>query len=182
MVKANQDLAEGFTAWVEEDDLGHTAVYNTDEKDTLFIATKTIINRKPVAQSIRGTYKIDGHEISVTVDQEGDMDILNCRVFLNGSLMASRSNPFSWVQQQSEAFLRSKVEGAGEDASRLDTTITDERSPYPFVAKMLRDFSKSEPDKDMIQKMNGKMASRSTVRWNKDYQLDKHPLFSKAIE
>lgn len=96
---------------------------------------------------------------------------MTCRVYLNGSLVASRTSPFDWANQQADAFVRKMVEGNEGDASRLDQTITDERLPYPFAIKMLQDFATATPDQQRISSMAEKMKGSGTVVMNKDYLM-----------
>ncbi|MBI5620568.1 hypothetical protein HY949_02200 [Candidatus Gottesmanbacteria bacterium] len=87
----------------------------------------------PARTSLNGVYPMSGHEVSISVDHEADDPLVTCSVFLDQRLVASRTSANDSSGLQAEAFLRSLVTGSGEDPSRLDATITPERSPYPFA-------------------------------------------------
>lgn len=72
-------------------------------------------------------------------------------------------SPFDEVGLQVASTLRSLVVGRNEDPYRLDVTITDKRSPYPFAKKMLEDFLKSSPDETTTEAMIKKMQSEETI-------------------
>jgi hypothetical protein len=167
--KAGQDLLDGFTAWVKENDLGSTVVYETDARGTRFVVNKMLIDGQVVRSQISGEYATDNNKVNVSVDQETGSPFVTCRVYLNGSLLANRTSPFDVAGQQADAFTRNLVEANEGDASRLDETIRDERSPYPFAVKMLSDFTNATPDQQRIGEMAEKMQKTSIVVLNKDY-------------
>ncbi len=169
--KIDTDLTAGLTVWVAENDLGSTAVYNANPSGEWFLAKKTIINGQVVSQEISGHYDVSGHQISTMISQDVGSPYLTCRLFLDGILVGSQADPFSWANAQADSFLRSKVEGEGDDPSRLDATLQDERSPYPFALKTLRDFARSQVDTSRTQTMYENLSKgKQKVVWNRDYQ------------
>lgn len=168
--KLNLDLRQGFCAWVTDGDLGHCAAYNRSE-NAKFVLLETLIGGVPVRIHLNGIYAFSGHEISVTVDREAKSPFVSSNVFLDNCLVASRTSPFDEAGQQAAAFLRSLVESRSEDPSRLDTTITPQRSPYPFATKMIEDFLNSQPDKDETERMMQKMQDSTVVCRVSEYQL-----------
>lgn len=169
--KCDQDLAEGFTVWVNENDLGSTVCYNGGAKGTEFYFHKTLIDGKPVRRALSGRYQIQGHEVTIDVDQETNSPFVTCYVFLDGGIVATRTSPFDTSNHQAQAFVRSLHEDRGDDSALLDKTISDERSPYPFIMKMLRDFSRSKFDRRKTEQMFKKMSTKErVVRWNQEYR------------
>lgn len=160
--KIDEDLKHGFYVWVADNDLGHCGTYNT-LGSTKFVVLKTIINGMPVRTSLNGVYSVSGHEVSIDVDQEHGDPLVTSNVFLDQRLVASRTSSNDSSGLQAGAFLRSLVTESGEDPSRLDATITSERSPYPFVQKMLQDFLQSKPDGGGIEAMFKKMQSSGNI-------------------
>lgn len=169
--KIDTDLSSGFSTWVTENDLGHAAVYNK-AKNAWFLAKKMIINGFLKHIEVTGNYSTGNKRIAISVDNELGSPFLSCRVFLDGLLVANRTSPTDWAGAQADAFTRNLVEGRGEDPSRLDSTLREDRSPYPFALKMLQDFSSSSPDMKRIKQMFEKMSKGSSVTvWNKDYRI-----------
>jgi len=171
LTKVDGDLQHGFYAWVTEDDLGHCGTYNK-LGNTRFTVLRMLVRGIPIRTQIDGIYQLSGHKISVTVEQDVGDPIVGSNLYLDDRLVASRTSPYDSSGQQAAVFLRSLVEGRGEDPSRLDTTITPKRSPYPFSLKMLRDFSRSQPDQEQINRMFAQMQKSDTViRKVSEYRL-----------
>lgn len=174
--KIDRDLAEGFSVYIDEQNLdGHAGVYTSIPGKARFVLTKIVLDGSAHRETLSGRYEIEGGEVAVRVDRPIKSPILNCSVFLNNHLVASRSNPFDWAAQHAERLLRQAVEAKGEDPSKLDATIKLERTPFPFVKKMLNDFSQSKLDREYTQQMFEKMAKikGKTVVWNRDYAFKK---------
>jgi len=95
-------------------------------------------------------------------------------VFLNHQLVANRTSPFDLAAQQSDAFLRTLVEAQEGGLSRLDETIKEERSPLPFIGKMLSDYQNSQVDPKETERMFKKMKRSSNVEniaWNRQFRV-----------
>jgi hypothetical protein len=170
--KIDSDLVQGFTTWITKDDLGSAVTYNSDQDKTWFLVKKTIINSIPVHQEVTGNYSVGGRNVSIMVDNEVNSPLVTCRVFLDDLLIANRTSPEDWASNQADAFTRNLVEGRDEDPSRLDATLRDDRSPYPFALKMLQDFQHSSPDKLRINQMFDKMKGGNGITvWHTEYQV-----------
>ena len=169
--KIETDLPQGFTVWVNENDLGSTAVYNAGDRNSWFLAKRMIINGQNVREEITGNYPQGKSTISVSVDREAGSPFVSCRVFVDGSLVASRTSPADWAGQQADAFTRQVAEAQGDDPTRLDKTLGDDRSPYPFARKMLEDFANSQPDQKRIGQMFNKMKQGHLTVKNSDYLM-----------
>ena len=169
--KTENDLPQGFTVWVNENDLGSTAVYNAGHKNSWFLAKRMIINGQKVREEVAGNYPQGKTNVSISVDRETGSPFVSCRVFVDGSLVASRTSPADWAGQQADAFTRQVAEAQGDDPSRLDKTLGDDRSPYPFAMKMLNDFANSKPDQRRIEQMFNKMKQSHTTVKNSDYLM-----------
>lgn len=162
LAKFESDLRQGFFVWVTENDLGNCATYNK-LGNVRFVLTKTLIDGVPRRIKITGVYKVSNHEIVIDVQQNVGDSIISSNLFLDESLIAGRTSPFDSAGQQAAAFLRQLIIGKGDDPSRLDLTIGDDRSPYPFALKMLRDFSGSTNDQEYTEHMMKKMKDGSNI-------------------
>lgn len=165
-------MVKGFTAWVKNDENGFAVTYNSLEGTAWFLIQKGISDGMAVSVEIAGYYSVGNKPVMIMVHNGMDQSDVTCRVFLSGSLVANRTNPEDWAANQADAFTRNLVERKGEDPSYLDASLRDDRSPYPFASKMLRDFSHSSPDECRIKQMFDRMKANNRIAvWHTDYQV-----------
>ena len=174
-VKMGQDLVGGFSTWVDSRNMdGHCGVcLKGVGGKSKFILRKRILDGKSVRTILSGLYEISGNRVSIDIDQETNSPLVNCRVFLNHNLVANRTSPFDLAAQQSDAFLRTIVETQG-DPGRLDKTLKEERSPLPFIGKMLSDYQNSQVDSKETKRMFNKMKESPYVEnvvWNRQFRV-----------
>lgn len=168
----------GFYVWIGEDDKtdnrgGHQATYykHPDEQAT-FIITRSIFGKQIGSTKIYGNYSVDGHEVSIQVDQEGRSSLLSHTIFIDGSLIAEKADPFSETMALSLDFVKGMAISNGEDPERFDR---NKKSPTDiYVQKMLTDFSQAIPDEEKTNEMFIAMSqskrgngSNNTVKWCK---------------
>lgn len=122
----------GFYHWLEVDDTGHAAAY-TQKNNAHFVLLNQIFNGKVAERTLTGNYKVKGHEVRITVNQDlSDSSINSYNVFLDDRPIASDTGP-------------------------------GENSPFPFVSKMCLDFAGSLPDEFETVKMFNKMFRQKGV-------------------
>lgn len=162
----DEDLAKGFFVGVGNNRIdGHRIVYNRRQGKTNFMLTRLVLDGNEYNESLNGKYNLEGgNSISITAGRPMNSPLANCYVFLNDALVAKRFNPFDWAAEQTHSFVW-RLNSMGSEAA-----ITADRSPFPFVLKMLRDYRERELDMEKTRDMFEKMRRKAFyVTWERDF-------------
>ena len=135
--KIDEFLQQGFYSWTEKNVDGHLGSIASVGTWT-FTVRQRICNGLLVRTLVDGEYTVGSDNVVITYDQGTGSPIFNACVFINGRLVASRSDPFDEPTQKSFGELSNISKN---NTSRLAAAVQDTQNPYPLVAKRPRNSS-----------------------------------------